>query len=59
MKKGGERIEVSLTVSPIRDEQGRVVGAAKIARDITQRKRTERALQLTEKLASVARLAAT
>jgi PAS domain S-box-containing protein len=59
MKKNGERIEVSLTISPVKDEQGRVIGAAKIARDITLRKRTERALQTTEKLASVGRLAAT
>ena len=59
MKKSGERIEVSLTISPVKDEQGNVIGAAKIARDITQRKKTERALQLTEKLASVGRLAAT
>jgi PAS domain S-box-containing protein len=59
MKKNGDRIDVSLTISPIKDEDGRVLGAAKIARDITQRKRTERALQLTEKLASVGRLAAT
>jgi PAS domain S-box-containing protein len=59
MKKSGELIDVSLTISPIKDEQGRVIGAAKIARDITQRKRTEKALQMTEKLASVGRLAAT
>ena len=59
MKKTGELIEVSLTISPVKDEQGRVIGAAKIARDITHRKKTERALQLTEKLASVGRLAAT
>jgi len=58
-KKSGELIDVSLTISPIKDEQGRVIGAAKIARDITQRKRTEKALHLTEKLASVGRLAAT
>ena len=38
---------------------GRIVGAAKIARDITQRKKTERALRTTERLASVGRLAAT
>ena len=58
-KKNGDLIDVSLTISPIKDEQGKVIGAAKIARDITQRKRTEKALQLTEKLASVGRLAAT
>ena len=44
---------------PPRDETGRIVGAAKIARDITQRKKTERALRTTERLASVGRLAAT
>ena len=57
--KNGERIQVSLTVSPVKDEQGRIVGAAKIARDITQHKRSEKALRTTEMLASVGRLAAT
>jgi PAS domain S-box-containing protein len=57
--KGGERIEVSLTVSPVKDGAGRIVGAAKIARDITQRRKAERALNTAEKLASVGRLAAT
>jgi len=57
--KNGDRIEVSLTVSPIKDEAGRIVGAAKIARDITERRKTERTLLMTERLASVGRLAAT
>jgi len=57
--KTGKRVEVSLTVSPVKDEAGRIVGAAKIARDITQQKKAERALRTTEKLASVGRLAAT
>jgi signal transduction histidine kinase len=59
LRKDGERIEVSLTVSPVRDETGGIVGAAKIARDITQIKKAERALRTTERLASVGRLAAT
>ncbi len=59
MHKSGELVEVSLTVSPVRDNSGKIVGAAKIARDITQSKKTERALQITERLASVGRLAAT
>jgi PAS domain S-box-containing protein len=42
--KDGSPINISLTVSPIRDSSGRVVGASKIARDITDRKRAERAL---------------
>lgn len=57
--KAEERIDVSLTVSPIRDESGNVTGAAKIVRDITQKRKTEQALRTTERLASVGRLAAT
>jgi PAS domain S-box-containing protein len=45
VRKDGTRIEVSLTISPIRDSSGRVVGASRISRDITQRKQIERALQ--------------
>ncbi|RPI57187.1 MAG: PAS domain S-box protein [Acidobacteria bacterium] len=37
--KSGDPVEISLTVSPIRDARGRVVGASKIARDITKQKR--------------------
>lgn len=59
LTKSGERIEVSLTVSPLRDEAGRIIGAAKIARDVTHRKKAELALRTAEKLASVGRLAAT
>jgi PAS domain S-box-containing protein len=59
LTKSGERIDVSLTISPTKDQSGRIAGAAKIARDITQRKRTERALRTSERLASVGRLAAT
>jgi PAS domain S-box-containing protein len=39
--KAGRLIDISLTVSPIRDASGRIVGASKIARDITERKRVE------------------
>ncbi len=39
--KDGREIELSITVSPIRDLSGRIVGASKVARDITQRKRDE------------------
>jgi PAS domain S-box-containing protein len=59
VRKGGERIEVSLTISPVRDETGKIIGAAKIARDITQQKKAERALHTSERLAAVGRLAAT
>jgi PAS domain S-box-containing protein len=39
--KDGRKIDVSVTISPIRDSQGRIVGASKIARDITDRKLSE------------------
>jgi PAS domain S-box-containing protein len=57
--KHGERIDVSLTISPVKDEQGKVIGAAKIVRNITENKKIERALRTTEKLAAAGRLAAT
>ncbi len=59
VRRDGQRIEVSLTVSPVKDHSGKIVGAAKIARDITQRNKAERALRTNEMLASVGRLAAT
>jgi PAS domain S-box-containing protein len=40
-RKDGSRLNISLTVSPIRDASGSIVGASKIARDITERKRAE------------------
>ncbi|HLJ92109.1 MAG TPA: PAS domain S-box protein [Gemmataceae bacterium] len=46
--KDGRRIDVSLTISPLRDAQGKIVGASKIARDITERKRAEAALRQSE-----------
>jgi two-component system, chemotaxis family, CheB/CheR fusion protein len=44
-RKDGSLVDISLTVSPMRDATGRVVGAAKIARDIADRKRVEDALR--------------
>ena len=40
-RKDGTRINISLTVSPVRNRDGRIVGASKIARDITDRKRAQ------------------
>jgi len=44
LHKNGTLLEVSLTVSPVKDRSGRVIGAAKFAHDISARRRTERAL---------------
>ena len=41
LTKEGRRIDISLTISPIRDPDGRIIGASKVARDITERKRRE------------------
>jgi PAS domain S-box-containing protein len=59
VKKNGERIDVSLTISPVKDRYGNIIGAAKILRDITQEKKLQAALHTSERLASVGRLAAT
>jgi PAS domain S-box-containing protein len=48
VSKDGRRIDVSITVSPIRDAEGRIIGAFKIGRDITARKRAEAALREQE-----------
>ncbi len=46
--KSGRLIDISLTISPVKDADGTIVGASKIARDITQRKQTEEALRDSE-----------
>ena len=45
-RKDGTRVEVSLTISPIRDQAGRIVGASTVARDVSERRRAERAVEL-------------
>ncbi|HSS19054.1 MAG TPA: PAS domain S-box protein [Pyrinomonadaceae bacterium] len=45
VRKDGQPINVSLTISPIKNPQGQVIGASKIARDITESKRAEEALR--------------
>jgi PAS domain S-box-containing protein len=57
MRKDGSLLDVSLTISPMKDASGRVVGASKLARDITDRKRAEEALrQAQTDLAHASRL---
>lgn len=45
-RKDGSPIEISLTVSPIKDAAGKVIGASKIARDITERRRAQEQLEI-------------
>jgi PAS domain S-box-containing protein len=44
-RKDGTELDISLTVSPIKDATGRIIGASKIARDITERNQAKRAIQ--------------
>lgn len=60
-RKDGSLVNLSLTISPVRDAQGRVVGASKIARDVTERKAAEEAIrklnwQLTSDLSAMTRM---
>lgn len=59
IRKDGEIVDVSLTISPIKDPAGNIIGSSKIAREISQRKQMERRLLQSEKLAATGRMAAT
>src|SRR4029077_13176242 len=48
VRKDGTALEISLSISPVKDAAGKIIGASKIARDITGRKRVERELQESE-----------
>ena len=47
-RKDGTHVDVSVTISPIKDDQGNVVGASSIARDITEMNRAQRAIRKSE-----------
>jgi PAS domain S-box-containing protein len=55
--KDGRRLDVSISVSPLRDAKGDIVGASAIARDITAQKRAESQLRQSQKLEAIGRLA--
>jgi PAS domain S-box-containing protein len=59
MRKDGQRLDVSLSISPVRDGNGKIIGAAKIMRDISARKSLEESLLQAEKIAATGRMAAT
>jgi PAS domain S-box-containing protein len=56
MRKDGTRVDISLTISPVRDAAGRVVGASKVARDISERRRAEEAHKEAELAARLLQL---
>lgn len=58
LRKDGTRVDVSVSISPILNTEGKVVGAAAIGRDISGRKQSEEALRKAEKLSVTGRLAA-
>jgi PAS domain S-box-containing protein len=58
MRKDGTRVPLLLTVSPLRNAQGKIVGASAIARDISAQRHSEEAVRRSEKLATAGRLAA-
>ena len=57
LAKDGRRLEVSISVSPLRNAAGEIVGASAIARDITAQKRTEGQLRQSQKMEAIGRLA--
>ena len=54
----GTRLTILLSISPLRDEQGKLVGASAIARDVSAQKRSDEALRRNERLATAGRLTA-
>jgi PAS domain S-box-containing protein len=52
--KDGRRLNISLTISPIKDSTGRIIGASKVARDITECKRAEEQLLEAKRIAEAA-----
>jgi PAS domain S-box-containing protein len=56
-RKDGQEIQVSLTISPIRNLTGRIIGASAIARDVTERRQLEMQLRQAQKMEAIGQLA--
>ncbi len=59
LNKKGERLDVSLTISPLKDASGKIIGASKVLRTIGERKQMEKNLLQAEKIAATGKMAAT
>lgn len=57
VRKDGQRIDVSMTISPVKDANEQIVGAAAIARDVSDRKLLEKKLQQAQKMEAIGQLA--
>ena len=57
LRKDGKEIRIILTISPLRDDSGRIVGASSIARDISEHRRMEEMFRQAQKMEAVGRLA--
>ena len=55
VRKDGSRLNISLTISPVKDADGRIVGASKVARDITERKQAEKLSLVADRTAELRR----
>lgn len=56
IRKDGKPIDISVTVSPIKNEKNEIIGASKIARDITEKKHLENQLRQSQKLSAIGQL---
>ena len=57
LRKGGQRFDVAVTISPIKDAEGKIIGASKIVRDITELKNLEEQYRQAQKMESFGQLA--
>ena len=57
IRKDGRRITISLTVSPVRDRSGKLIGAASVKRDVTEQRNLEEQLRQAQKLEALGQLA--
>ena len=56
IRKGGRRIDVSITISPVKDASEQIIGAAEIARDVSDRKLLEKQLRQAQKMEAIGQL---